>query len=68
MGEEKPDEELMGKRKSSPRLSPAPLDAGTIMMHGSDGKYTLCRKKILHAASAIRQELGQALLQLFRMW
>ncbi|THF73273.1 hypothetical protein E6C55_30085 [Cohnella fermenti] len=23
MGEEKPDEELMGKRKSSPRLSPA---------------------------------------------
>lgn len=25
MGEEKPDEELMGKRKSSPRLSPALL-------------------------------------------
>jgi hypothetical protein len=29
LGEEKPDEELMGKRKSSPRLSPAPLGAGT---------------------------------------
>jgi hypothetical protein len=29
MGEEKPDEELMGKRKSSPRLSPALLGAGT---------------------------------------
>lgn len=27
MGEEKPDEELMGKRKSSPRLSTASLDA-----------------------------------------
>ena len=26
MGEEKPDEELMGKRKSSPRLSTASLD------------------------------------------
>lgn len=27
MGEEKPDEELMGKRKSSPRLSTTSLDA-----------------------------------------
>ena len=27
MGEEKPDEELMGKRKSSPRLSTASRDA-----------------------------------------
>lgn len=32
MGEEKPDEELMGKRKSSPRLSPTPLGAGTIIV------------------------------------
>ena len=32
MGEEKPDEELMGKRKSSPRLSPAPLGTGTIIL------------------------------------
>jgi len=32
MGEEKPDEELMGKRKSSPRLSPTPLDAGNISL------------------------------------
>jgi hypothetical protein len=29
MGEEKPDEEHMGKRMSSPRLSPTPLGAGT---------------------------------------
>jgi hypothetical protein len=47
MGEEKPDEELMGKRKSSPRLSPVPLGTGTIMVHGSDGKYTLPGKKLL---------------------
>ncbi len=32
MGEEKPDEELMGKRKSSPRLSPTPLGAGNIIV------------------------------------
>ncbi|TVX97720.1 hypothetical protein FPZ45_18295 [Cohnella terricola] len=32
MGEEKPDEELMGKRKSSPRLSPTPLSAGNIIV------------------------------------
>lgn len=32
MGEEKPDEELMGKRKPSPRLSPTPLGAGTIIV------------------------------------
>jgi len=34
MGEEKPDEELMGKRKPSPRLSPASLDAGNSSMAG----------------------------------
>jgi 16S rRNA (guanine966-N2)-methyltransferase len=32
MGEEKPDEELMGKRKSSPRLSTASFDADTFMI------------------------------------
>jgi hypothetical protein len=32
MGEEKPDEELMGKRKSSPRLSTASLDADDSMI------------------------------------
>ncbi|MFC5986305.1 hypothetical protein [Marinicrinis lubricantis] len=32
MGEEKPDEELMGKRKSSPRLSTASLDAANYSM------------------------------------
>ena len=32
MGEEKPDEELMGKRKSSPRLSTASLDADMYSM------------------------------------
>jgi hypothetical protein len=30
MGEEKPDEELMGKRKSSPRLSSTSLDADSL--------------------------------------
>lgn len=30
MGEEKPDEELMGKRKSSPRLSTTSFDADNI--------------------------------------
>ncbi|MDB4865979.1 MAG: hypothetical protein JWR03_312 [Cohnella sp.] len=48
MGEEKPDEELMGKRKSSPRLSPAPLGTGTIMVHGTHEKYTLSGKKFRH--------------------
>lgn len=32
MGEEKPDEELMGKRKSSPRLSTTFFDVDTIRM------------------------------------
>ncbi|MGM0880938.1 MAG: hypothetical protein ACQEXQ_07815 [Bacillota bacterium] len=32
MGEEKPDEELMGKRKSSPRLSTASRDADDFIL------------------------------------
>ncbi|MFD0587880.1 hypothetical protein ACFQZE_07680 [Paenibacillus sp. GCM10027627] len=32
MGEEKPDEELMGKRKSSPRLSTASSDADVFIL------------------------------------
>ncbi len=32
MGEEKPDEELMGKRKSSPRLSTTFNDVDTLMI------------------------------------
>jgi len=49
MGEEKPDEELMGKRKSSPRLSPTPLGAGNISValpeeniRGNGKKYRRC--------------------------
>jgi hypothetical protein len=34
MGEEKPDEELMGKRKSSPRLSTTSCDADELIMSG----------------------------------
>lgn len=34
MGEEKPDEELMGKRKSSPRLSTASCDADDSILSG----------------------------------
>jgi len=45
MGEEKPDEELMGKRKSSPRLSPAPLGTGTIMVNNRNPIYTWPQKK-----------------------
>lgn len=46
MGEEKPDEELMGKRKSSPRLSTASRDADDFILsalraniHFKDEKY-----------------------------
>lgn len=34
MGEEKPDEELMGKRKSSPRLSTTFIDVDISRMPG----------------------------------
>ncbi len=34
MGEEKPDEELMGKRKSSPRLSTTSCDADDFILSG----------------------------------
>ena len=37
MGEEKPDEELMGKRKSSPRLSTASCDADKCILSGLKG-------------------------------
>lgn len=42
MGEEKPDEELMGKRKSSPRLSTASCDADDSILSGFG--------RIIHAA------------------
>jgi hypothetical protein len=45
MGEEKPDEELMGKRKSSPRLSPTPLGAGIFIVGLAGRKYTQQQKK-----------------------
>lgn len=40
MGEEKPDEELMGKRKSSPRLSTAFFDADKYSMTAAANVYT----------------------------
>lgn len=40
MGEEKPDEELMGKRKSSPRLSTASLNADNFMISAAAPIYT----------------------------
>ncbi len=46
MGEEKPDEELMGKRKSSPRLSPAFLRRRYYHCDPIRGKYTHRRNKI----------------------
>ena len=59
MGEEKPDEELMGKRKSSPRLSPTPLGAGTIIVT-KDKENILSRGKKL----AFSAEVGNGLLSL----
>jgi hypothetical protein len=40
MGEEKPDEELMGKRKSSPRLSSAFLNADSLNIDRLRAGYT----------------------------
>jgi hypothetical protein len=44
MGEEKPDEELMGKRKSSPRLSTAPRDADNLRIAESGKDIHVGRK------------------------
>lgn len=40
MGEEKPDEELMGKRKPAPRLSTTFCDVDSYMMSGIGRFYT----------------------------
>ncbi|MNE48670.1 hypothetical protein D3C80_1431470 [compost metagenome] len=40
MGEEKPDEELMGKRKPAPRLSTTFCDVDNYMMSGNEWFYT----------------------------
>lgn len=40
MGEEKPDEELMGKRKPAPRLSTTFCDVDSYMMARKEGSYT----------------------------
>lgn len=42
MGEEKPDEELMGKRKPAPRLSTTFCDVDSYMMSGIERFYTWC--------------------------
>lgn len=46
MGEEKPDEELMGKRKPAPRLSTTFCDVDNYMLSRDDPSYTLLLKKI----------------------
>jgi hypothetical protein len=46
MGEEKPDEELMGKRKHAPRLSTTFCDVDSYMMSRLLQSYTCGRKKI----------------------
>nr|AYQ71935.1 hypothetical protein EAV92_04765 [Cohnella candidum] len=68
MGEEKPDEELMGKRKSSPRLSPAPLGAGNIILLLRGGKYTCLRKKIARQGPDSGEAGSARLLQSTGMW
>lgn len=45
MGEEKPDEELMGKRKLAPRLSTDTFDVDNVRMSGLTAEYTSCAKK-----------------------
>ncbi|MNE79287.1 hypothetical protein D3C80_1757540 [compost metagenome] len=47
MGEEKPDEELMGKRKSSPRLSTTfgDVDSSSFVLHSQ--LYTFVEKKLV---------------------
>ncbi|UQZ36525.1 hypothetical protein C2I18_25115 [Paenibacillus sp. PK3_47] len=45
MGEEKPDEELMGKRKPAPRLSTTFCDVDSYMMARNGGSYTCVDKK-----------------------
>ncbi|WII39512.1 single-stranded DNA-binding protein [Paenibacillus thiaminolyticus] len=52
MGEEKPDEELMGKRKSSPRLSTTFNDVDTLRIasrekyiHPPDNFFSLARSR-----------------------
>lgn len=44
MGEEKPDEELMGKRKSSPRLSTTFGDVDNLSLSGQGGFIPSVRK------------------------
>ncbi|TJY43234.1 hypothetical protein E5161_04880 [Cohnella pontilimi] len=67
MGEEKPDEELMGKRKSSPRLSPAPLGTGTIMVYLTNGKYTHAGKNFRLSRRALGKPVGHAAFARFRI-
>ena len=44
MGEEKPDEELMGKRKPAPRLSTTFCDVDNYMMARRPEFYTYARQ------------------------
>jgi len=46
MGEEKPDEELMGKRKSSPRLSTTFIDVDISRMPGCGRNIHRSEKKM----------------------
>lgn len=51
MGEEKPDEELMGKRKPAPRLSTTFCDVDSYMLSGNACFYTYLPNKYLHRLS-----------------
>ncbi|WP_239617114.1 hypothetical protein [Cohnella mopanensis] len=61
MGEEKPDEELMGKRKSSPRLSPTPLGAGTIIVTLRKENIRWRGKKLTDSDTPIRGQYSKLL-------
>ncbi len=57
MGEEKPDEELMGKRKSSPRLSPTPLSAGNTSVAFPNENIRSSGKKYVAGRFGIRLQI-----------
>jgi hypothetical protein len=67
MGEEKPDEELMGKRKSSPRLSPDTSRRRYYHCDPGRRKYTLQLKKMWRAHGMLMLRVS-VLLQNKRLW
>jgi hypothetical protein len=66
MGEEKPDEELMGKRKSSPRLSTASLDAAMSRIAESGRNIHRTEKNV--SRSGLPQSDGFSFFSAVKVW